>query len=278
MRALFVVMALLFVLGGCTQESKQVDVQNSEQRVVAKVNEIKISDSELDTVLMQTFGEFAAVQLGESGREKLLESIIIKKLMAQKQLESMSKESLHDLELAQKIFTDEYLSKQYIQENVVAEPVSDEQARNYYEDNLEQYGQKISRKYEKLSLPVKNNDQSVLANFNASVDWHKEAEKQRKQGLTISYSVGMQGNKGLNGFYQNVISSLEEGEVSKVYQLNKQFVKFKLVSAHKSAPKPFNEVKAQIKKTLAPLQIKQAIKKEAARLTHKATITRYAMD
>jgi hypothetical protein len=51
-----------------------------------------------------------------------------------------------------------------------------------------------------------------------------------------------------------------------------------VIAEHKSDAKTLSEVKEQIRKTLSPIQIKRAIKEEAARLKQQAKITRYAMD
>lgn len=276
MRKCLVFLALMLV--GCGEQVVEQESGSGVRDVIANVNDVPITAQELEHVMLKTFGEYAAMQLGDEGRQKLLESMIIKKLMAEQQLEQFSAQELAEYELAQKAYRDEYLSKLYIQQNISATPVSEEQVSAYYNANLSKFGQKVQRQFEMVTLPDPNASQSALDSFVKDIDWREHVKTQKEKGTALTLSVGTQGDKGLNLFYQNIITNLPLGEVSKTYRLENKLVRFKLIAEHKSEAKPLSEVKEQIKKTLSPIQIKRAIKEEAARLKQQAKITRYAMD
>ncbi|MFH6953461.1 peptidyl-prolyl cis-trans isomerase [Pseudoalteromonas sp. XMcav1-K] len=276
MRKCLVLLALLLV--GCGEQDVKQESDSGVRDVIANVNDVPITAQELEHVMLKTFGEYAAMQLGDEGRKKLLESMIIKKLMAEQQLAQLSEYELTEFKLAQQAYRDEYLSKRYIQQNITATPVSEEQVQAYYNANLSEFGQKVQRRFEMITLPNSKAAQNALDSFIKDIDWRVHAQDQKDKGTALILSLGTQGDKGLSPFYRNIIANVALGEVSKTYRLDNKLIRFKVIAEHKSDAKPLSEVKEQIRKTLSPIQIKRAIKEEAARLKQQAKITRYAMD
>ncbi|ATC96885.1 peptidyl-prolyl cis-trans isomerase [Pseudoalteromonas tunicata] len=281
----YLIFIALGLLSGCDLSDKPSQINSSTElkEQLVKVNNEIITTSELDVVMEQTFGSYASLQLGELGQKKVLESIIIKKLMAQSQLALMSTDEIYELELAMRIHRDELLSKRYIQKNISPEPVSDEMALSYYEKNLADFGQKTTRKYHLVRLNISKGQspdaaQTVLEQFSDTADWQSLSINTVFDGQTVQFFTGHQAEKGLDPFYQNIIAKLAVNEASDSFSLKGSLIKLKVVSEQVNNALPFSQVRTKIKKSLAPLQLKKAIQEDAALLKKQAKITHYAMD
>ncbi|WP_053909615.1 peptidyl-prolyl cis-trans isomerase [Pseudoalteromonas sp. SW0106-04] len=277
-----IVCGVVLLLCACSAEKPQHKQSNTQSPVIAKVNQHNITEAELNWVVNDTLGEFAALQLGADTKKKILESLIIKKLMVEQMQQSLDAEQQAEIALAMNVYRDELLAKRYIQEHITASPVSLEQAKHYYDNNLPQFGQRVIRRFAMVSAPLsKNNTQqseSLLREeakqFDADSNWQHQAQ----QHSYFSYSAGHQAEKGLDPFYIGALKKLKPSDVSPVYTYQGKLVKFKLLTEQHIAAKPFTQVQNEIKKALAPINLKQAIKEEAARLSEQAQVTRYAMD
>lgn len=281
---LIAILLLAANLTGCQQS--EIPIENTVQlsEVIASIDGKPIYQDELSLVINQTVGEFAALQLGVEGREKVLESLIIRKLMSDQQWKSMDEDERKQLALELNTYREELLTKRYVREHLVAEPVNDEMVQDYYVNNPNRFGAKELRRFEMVRAdvsrsPVLQKELSLLMQgLTSHSNWKVTIDKARQQGQPIFLVSGHSAESGLIDDYQQIIQSLAEGEISPLHSINGILVRFRVIELIEVSAKPIEEVSKDIRKSLAPLQFKKTIQQEAEQLMREREIERYAMD
>jgi hypothetical protein len=281
---LIAIILLTLSASGCQQSETPNESEPQLSEVVASIDGKPIYQAELALVINQTLGEFAALQLGSQGRKKVLESLIIRKLMSDQQWQLMDEEERQQLDLELNIYREELLTKRHVREHLIAEPVNDDMIQAYYANNPSTYGAKTLRRFEMVRAdvsrsPVLQKDLSLLIQgLTPHSDWKLSIDQARQQGLPIFLVSGHSAESGLIDDYQQIIQSLAEGEISPLHSINGILVRFRVTELIQVPAKPIEEVSKNIRKTLAPLQLKKAIQQEAELLMRDREIERYAMD
>ncbi|MCT7944172.1 peptidylprolyl isomerase [Shewanella septentrionalis] len=272
----------LTLLAGCNQPEpvKSVDAELADNWV-ARIDGEGISASELELAMQQTLGDSGIFLASAEVKDKVLDSIILRKLMAQAYEKDMSPEALSELELKIQSYREELLTKAYIQQNVVAEPVSDEMVADYYRKHPQKYGQVNYKVFDLVRAPsvgseVVDHAMSLrLQAFTPHSDWRALAQNDQGKLLIIS---GNSAEQGLSDEYRQVLSPLTKGKVSDTHLINGSMVRIRVTDEVIIEPKTLDEVRADIRKSLAPIQLKKAIQKEAELLKRNREIERYALD
>ncbi len=277
---------LVSLVAACDKNTQQDIVQAAPQMsdIVAKVNGEAIYKEEFDLIVNQTVGEYAAFQMNQQTKDKILQSLVLRKLMKAEQLKHMNADDMHALEIQVAAYRDELLTKQYIRDNIAAEPVSNEMVADYYQNNLKQFGQKQLRRFEMVRADTGQNQtrikqlNTLIQQLSPTDDWRKQVEIARTSGQAIHFITGHTGEKGLLPAYQQVVNGLSKNQTSKVHSINGVLVRFKVTELIETPAKPLVDVKESIRKRLAPLQIKKAVKKQAELLKRQAEVKIYALD
>jgi len=71
---------------------------------------------------------------------------------------------------------------------------------------------------------------------------------------------------------------LSAGDISSLHNIDGVLVRFRVTELIETPAKPLAEVRQQIRKSLAPVQLKKSIQREAELLKRDREIERYAMD
>jgi len=277
---------LVSLVAACnkTQTDNTINGNNAPTEVVAKVNGEPIYKTEFDLIVNQTVGEFAALQLTKKTKDKILQSLVLRKLMKAEQLKLMEQDELQHIELQVAAYRDELLTKQYIRNNISAEPVSNEMVNEYYHNNLSQFGKKQIRRFDMIRAQIGHDEKQVnkinkfIQNISSKEDWQALANIPETQKNSVKIIRGNSADKGLLKSYQSIISTLAKNEASKVHSINGVLVRFKVIDLIELPAKPLIEVKEDIHKRLAPIQIKKAIKNQARFLKDKSEVKIYAFD
>ncbi|PMG39255.1 peptidylprolyl isomerase [Shewanella sp. 10N.286.52.B9] len=271
-------------LSACQKHDVSIEPQPQLSDAVASIDSIPIYKDELALVIKQTVGDFGAIQLGTSGREKVLESLIIRKLMSDKQFQQMDSEERQLLELEMKAFREELLTKRYIKQQVQAEPVTPEMILDYYNNNPKLFGAKQIRRFEMVRADVSHSPKLqqelsiLIQGLTPHSNWKLTIDEARQNGQPVFLVSGNSAEKGLIDDYQQVIQKLEQGEISPLHSINGILVRFRITELVNIAAKPIAEVTPSIRKSLAPIQLKKSIQQEAELLMHDREIERYAME
>jgi len=277
---------LVSLIAACnkTQTENTINDNNSVAEVIAKVNGEPVYKTEFDLIVNQTVGEFAALQLTKKTKDKILQSLVLRKLMKAEQLKQMDQAELQHVELQVAAYRDELLTKQYIRNNISAEPVSNEMVNEYYRNNLSQFGKKQIRRFDMIRAQIGHDEKHVkqintfIQNISPQENWQALAKKPDSQKNSVKIIRGNSADIGLLKSYQKIISTLAKNEASKVHSINGVLVRFKVTDLIELPAKPLIEVKKDIHKRLAPIQIKKAIKNKARSLKEKSEVKIYAFD
>ena len=259
-----------------SNQTNQTEI-NAESALVT-VNGESISEQDLDAAIIRTVGEMGAFQLDGKGRKKVLESIVLSKIMAQKQMASYSPEQQREIERQVQAYKTELLAKNYLKENVTAVPVTNKMVEEYYAANPHKFGGKTIKQYQvlkgltKLQGKVRENLLQRMQQITSQKDWFAAVNQAKKEGLQLEFSTGVSGAQSLDKKVESLIAGLNQDEVSSLHYLNGYPMYFKVVAEKVIKPKPLSEVRSDIRKSLAPIQLKRAVRKVSDELLKEAKV------
>jgi len=226
-----------------------------KDKVLAKVNGRKITESDLEKVLSSLPQQQAMQMQGEEGKKRLLNELIAGEMFY---LDAVEKE-LDKEEEFQNILkeTKENLLQRYAVQKVMDDvDVKDEEAKEVYEQNKDKYisDEKVSAKHilvddEEKCKEIKEEIDNGL-DFSDAAAKYSSCPSSKKGGRLGEFGKGQMVPE-----FEEVAFNMEEGEISD--PVKSQFG-YHIIQLDKKVPaeqKSFNEVKEQVKQQL--LQQKQ---------------------
>lgn len=226
-----------------------------KDKVLAKVNGRKITESDLEKVLSSLPQQQAMQMQGEEGKKRLLNELIAGEMFY---LDAVEKE-LDKEEEFQTILkeTKENLLQRYAVQKVMDDvDVKDEEAKELYEQNKDKYisDEKVSAKHilvddEEKCKEIKEEIDNGL-DFSDAAAKYSSCPSSKKGGRLGEFGKGQMVPE-----FEEVAFNMEEGEISD--PVKSQFG-YHIIQLDKKVPaeqKSFNEVKEQVKQQL--LQQKQ---------------------
>ncbi|WP_144391293.1 peptidylprolyl isomerase [Pleionea sediminis] len=279
---LFAKTSLVFLVSlfvACSDTSnKTEDSSSTNQDWLVKVNGDVISSEDLESAIERTVGELAAFQLDESGRQKVLESLVLSRAMADKQLSLMTEEEVASIDSQVKAYREELLAKLYLKNNLTPIPVTEEMVKEYYENNPDKFGGKTVRSYEvvkansKVSGEARKKIMSSLSDIAKEPQWQDKVQQLKQQGFGVSYAKGAVTQGVLNSKVDSIIQGLPLQEASSVHFVDGIPMILRVVKEQKVSPKPLAEVRNDIRKSLAPIQLRKAVKKASKEILAEAKV------
>ncbi|MCW8877579.1 MAG: peptidylprolyl isomerase [Kangiellaceae bacterium] len=283
---ILVVVLMASLLSACQKETdtpseNQTQSKNTQlntENSLVTVNGESISEQDLDAAIIRTVGEMGAFQLDSKGRKKVLESIVLSKIMAQKQMASYSPEQQREIERQVQAYKTELLAKNYLKSNVTAVPVTNKMVEEYYAANPHKFGGKTIKQYQvlkgltKLQGKVRENLLARMKNITSQKDWFASVNQAKTEGFQLEFSTGVSGAQSLNKKVESLIAGLNKDEISSLHYLNGYPMYFKVVAEKVIKPKPLTEVRSDIRKSLAPIQLKRAVRKISDELLKEANV------
>lgn len=269
------------LLSACERsENVEADSQNSQKLtqeeitqvlgpVLASVNEHEITELDLELAIERTLGNSGLVQVDNQARKKVLESLVMSKSLALTKQGELSAEELTSIERQVMAYRDELLAKKYLLENINAAPVSEDMVKAYYTENPHMFGAQIQKSYELIQAKdnVANAERSaIVAALNTAKqeqDWQGFVKNLQAKKLTVEYSQGAMTQGTMAAEFERVLKPLKKGESSSVFFMRKLPAIVRVTSVITQAAKPLADVSHDIRKQLAPVQLKKAIRSSA---------------
>lgn len=280
MKRLIALLCAALWLTGCS-DSSELPATLDADPVLARVGTETISRQELDIAINDNIGPYAALHLGPEGEQKVLQSLVMRKLMSQQQLALLDAEAKALLDLQVKAYREELLTKQYVQQQLTPEPVTEQMVQDYYQRYPQEFGAAEYANYQLVradaGLDSKQRQRVLwyLEQLTATTDWTPLAAQARQEGLAFYLVTGTSSEQGLIPEYQALIAPLAEGQISAVAELNNRLVKVKVLERQRIAAKPLAEVRDDIRKKLAPMQLKRAIEQATDNLKASTDVEIY---
>ncbi len=187
------------------------------------------------------------------------------------------------MELSVKAYREEQLTKAYLSTEVVVEPVTDAMVQAYYDANLADFGARDFANYQMLRIDVgdnaelKNKALSILEAATAQADWQKLAAQAEQNGGVVQFLTGVSSEFSLLPDYKNVIDALAPQQVSAIQDGAGRIFRIRVFVRIQTPAKPLAEVAADIRKSLAPLQMKKAIQQASQQLKMHTEVEIYAL-
>lgn len=277
---------LTITLSACSksQESAQkTAAEKSTQEaflgeVLATVNDYSITELDLDLAIERTIGTSSLVQMDNQARKKVLESLVMSKSLALKKQSELSAEELTQIERNVMAYRDELLAKKYLKENISPSPVTEAMVKDYYEKNPQRFGADIQKRYEiiqgkdNLAAAERKAIISALNTAQTQQNWKVFAQSLQDKNLSVNYSQGAMTQGTMAAEFERILKPLEKGQTSPVFFMRKLPAIVRVTEVITQKAKPLSDVSRDIRKQLAPVQLKKAIRSSADNVMKTMTI------
>jgi len=252
-------LSALCLLSACSDNSPEV----VNDKAVARASSAYVTQGDIDHHL-QRFDPAARMAIIDDKQQyhRLVESIALTRVMAQKQQASMTPEQRHDFDLAIQAYRDQMLAKSYIEKNVQRQVPDRKAVEEYYQAHASEFGQRKQYTVTEIQVP----DSCALSKPLLEPVLNKaRISELQKMGCKLSSSERKVTAEQVAEYYP----ALKETLVADyAYWSNVAGIPLLLsVTAVTELPaRPLSEVTAEIRRRLAPEYLKQSLEKERTQL------------
>lgn len=268
---LFLILGLALI--GCSRESAEPLVNSpeakyslpGEEHVLVRVDSTTLSEYDLEYFLNSVLGYEQTALLGDQGYQQALESLVATRAISLKAIDEMSAQDKLRLDKKTEAYREQLLVKAYLRQHAEPLPVTQEMIENYYNKYPEQFGGGLIREYELISVEgnvvghIRSQVIEELTNLMIADDWPQAVASKGQAEYSLYYRSSKVDNEILEPQLLNLIDSLELDEVSKPTFIKGRPYIVRVNNEYRNTPRALNLVSAQIRKSLAPVQLKKAI-------------------
>ncbi len=241
------------LLTGCSDDEPKTSVE----KPLARVGTEFIYPSELEYQFNKLFSSTAVMADEKVVKQRLKESLVLTKQMAQKAILGMSGHQKQQLDLQVSQYRDEILAKRYINDFLTVEVPTPQEVADYYNKNLHKFGGETH-----VSMVEFVFDKTCAMDISTQVNYTSEkAVINMLDKANCLYKVQLKEKALTDVSAISRSDSFKEGRflfLPSAKNLTAVFVK----SISKHPAKPLSEVVPVIRKMLAPIYLKKALKKE----------------
>jgi predicted small lipoprotein YifL len=249
-----------------------------DDKVLATVNGSAVSAYDLEQAVRTSLGPAAAGMLDATGKKSVLESLVAARAIAQVQQKALSPLDRAALDKQTAAYREQLLVKLYLAKNTAGEPVSQQMVEDYYRKHPEQFGAKTVKQYEAIAgssaLSDADRDKllAALKGADQQKNWSAWSAKLKQKGLAVAYTSGNADPAILTADLRGQLDTLKAGDPANLSFAGSRVRLVRVTAQKKIAPRPLNEVSAQIRKMLLPVQLKKAVKQAADQVLATAKV------
>ncbi|MFC1749397.1 peptidyl-prolyl cis-trans isomerase [Pseudomonadota bacterium] len=288
--AILPALLLSLLLAGCSDDktapttigadASDGTVLPGDDDVLVTVEGESITRYDLESAIGDMLSPEQGMFLDDAGRKKILESLIVSRVLAKKAIETGVDSELDALDKKVNAYKEQLLATHYLKAHVAPEPVTQEMVREYYEKHPEKFGGKTVREYEMLFEKEGSNKSqraSLLEEMQAATEsknWADYSTKRNKADskLKLGYRSGELDVALFDKKLNALLMSLDVGETSTVTYIASRAYRVRITGERIVKPRPLQDVSAEIRKSLAPLQFKKSIKKISSEVLKTANV------
>lgn len=260
---------------GPAQARQEGPGTGSESLALAYVNGSPITEEEFQHAMQKLFANRLPQAGEEQVKRRILESLINSRaisLLAQQELDA---QALQQLDTKVMAYREELLVQAYLSRHAAPEPVSGEMVSDYYQDHPQEFGGGVSKRFEMIqSYGQIDEDQrkaliSKLSELGSVVDWDSWLRENKSLPLNLRQLTARV--EVLDQPIQALVSSTNVGETSPLH-IDDVITVVRVNHIERHPPKPLAEVSAEIRKRLAPVKMRAAIKQLAEDALQKVKV------
>ncbi len=264
----FFVMSLILALAGCSgSDNNEQTMLPGEETILAKVEGQAISLYDVDSAIRSMLGAQQAELLDEQARKKVLESMVLSRVMALKSEQDMSAEEKRELDKKVARYREQLLAKAYLAAHAEPQPVTNQMVTDYYNKHPELFGQKTIYHYEILTGKIKaggDDRKALLASLKqaqSAEDWKSLSATWKGEGKQIDYSQAKGTLDVIEPKLAAVLRGMENQQTSDITFQEGNPVVIRLNEKQVLPARPLSQVSAEVRKSLVPIQLKKQIEK-----------------
>ncbi len=249
----------------------------NKTETLVTVDQTPITQSQLELTVIRTLGNSAALYRTAELDQKILQSLISSRAMAilaEKELDPAKKAELEENVTA---YREELLVKQYLQTHAEPTPVSNEAVNEYYQKHQAEFGAVAVKSFEYISTFEAINEDSrkvlieTLDKVRTQDKWQQTVNELVAKGIPVNYKTASMSSAMLPEPLKGLVEQTKVGEVSPV-KIGKQIYLVRVNKEDVGTPKALAEVSADIRKKLAPQQMKKAVSQLAEQARQRVKI------
>ena len=285
-------LSALLLLTGCDRADKQPGPATDQSSatddaspaaVLAYVDGTPITEQELDFAKVRIFGGVDGRVALAGAEDKLLESLVASRALALRAESSLTAEEKRELDYKVAGYREELLVKHYLTSHVTASPVTSEMVSNYYNDHPEEFGGDTEKTFEYVTTvgDLASEDRHrwirALGTLANEGDWQAWVAAQQDPAIVFRQAKTRAGI--LDEPLRSLVQGTAKGTTSGLHN-GSQLMIVRVTDAVTVAPRPLTEVSAEIRRKLAPVQLRKAVKalSEAAIKESKVVFVRNTPD
>lgn len=271
-----ILLLLVLALAGC-QIGDQAQLPGDET-VLVKVEGQPISRYDLDSAIKSMLGTQQADLLDEKNRNKVLDSLVLSRVMALKAEQELSPQENAELEKKVDRYREQLLAKIYLTAHAEPRPITNQMISDYYDQHPELFGQKTLYQYEILTGKIETgeeNRQALLATLQqarAASDWNMLSKRWKDEGKAVDYRQAKGALDVIEPRLAAVLRGLEPQQTSEIIFHNGDPVVARLNQKQVLPARPLSQVSEEVRKSLVPIQLKQQIKELSDELMKTAQV------
>jgi len=271
-------LASILLLSSCNKaEESNHETPIVQSTILAHVNNEVITDEDLQFFINKTFDNNSEAIRNTEIKQKILLSLVASKAMAIMMKAELSQAEINDIEIKTRHYQEELYIKEYLTQYAIPEPVSSAMIKNYYQEHLSQFGQTSVKTVEILQRKTKLNEGerdailTSLSAINAETNWKNYIEN---KGSTLGLSYVK--TKFSPGLFDNnideLIAGMQVGEYSKITFVKELPYIVRVIAIQTLPAKPLSSVSNLIRKKLAALQLKKAVKESSDKVLQQVDV------
>ncbi len=243
--------------------------------ILARVDGTPITELELEQAMDRLFANHLEPASKNKIRQQVLQSLISSRAISR--LAEREQDAADQRALAVKVssYREELLVKAYLQAHATPEPISTEMVEAYYASHTDEFGGTTRCGFELIQTnrELKEEERStlikLLGGLSSEQDWQQWVNNHST--LPIAWRQLSANTEILKQPLKSLVSSTAAGSVSPLH-VTDQLIIVKVRDRTELPPKPLQEVSAEIRRKLAPLKMKEAIKEISDAASKQLTI------
>jgi EpsD family peptidyl-prolyl cis-trans isomerase len=259
----------LFAIVACTKVDEPKTTVNKQEKtvnVLAYVNKTEITEEQFQYALKRISGGAIMPENSEVNK-KVLDSIISSRAMALLAGDSLSESERELIDIKVQAYREELLVKEYIDDNATPQAVSREMVEKYYTENPEEFGGESIKNFEYITSVGRMDDDQrklLLDEFSKlsskkNVDLNETVKYLKSLGFPVKYKMAELRLDLVEMPIQAMLTDVKPNQFAPIYDQPDHLVLLRVNSSRSIAAKPLAEVTADIRKKLAPIQLKKSI-------------------